>query len=164
MDASSTDSNLIWKVRLFNGPSLEDASGYVVRRFRSKRAGALLAYLALRIGEPVPREELFEALWPGEDVVAVANRFRFTLSTLRRQLEPAGVPFGSVLDVSESRRVRLRAEAVWCDTEAFERAWQTGCYSDAANLARGAFRSGLGSGYRYGQVPQRDHALGRLEK
>src|SRR5205085_987785 len=94
MAASFPESNLLWKVRLFDGPSLEDASGHAIRRFRSKRAGALLAYLALRLGKPVAREELCEALWPEEGVAAVANRFRFTLSTLRHQVEPPGVPYG----------------------------------------------------------------------
>lgn len=142
MDFPHRESNLIWRVRLFDGPALEDASGNSVRRFRSQRVGALLAYLALHLGKSVPREELFEALWPEGDIILVSNRFRFTLSSLRRQLEQPGVPFGSVLDVSEPGRVRLRAETVWCDIKAFESALKAGRLEEAASLIRGALLPG----------------------
>ena len=54
----------IWWVQLFNGPALVDATGVESRRFRSRKVGALLAYLALNLGRACPREELYEALWP----------------------------------------------------------------------------------------------------
>ena len=102
-----------WWVCLFNGPILKDAQGGVVQRFRSHRVGALLAYLALHLDRPCPREELAEAIWPEEDPEITANRLRVTLASLRKQLEPPDVAFGSVLDASQARRVRLRADAVW---------------------------------------------------
>ncbi|MCW3051403.1 MAG: putative ATPase [Chthonomonadales bacterium] len=106
----------LWQVRLFNGPVLLDAFGKETRRFRSHKVGALLAYLALHLGQACPREALYEALWPEEEPQVVANRFRVTLTSLRRHLEPDETAFGSVLDVSVPGQVRLRAETVSCDT------------------------------------------------
>lgn len=137
MDAALQPINVIWWIRLFDGPLLEDASGNAVRRFRSQRVGALLAYLALHLGRPCPREELYEMLWPEEDIERTSNRLRVALASLRRQLEPPGVPFGTVIDVSDRRRIRLRAEAVWCDVAAFEKAWKAGRKEEAAHLAGG---------------------------
>src|SRR4051794_6553107 len=129
--------NTLWRVSLFGGPVLDSSCFGDVRRFRSKRVGALLAYLALRLGRPCPREELYEALWPDDDDLdAVANRFRVTLASLRRQLEPPGAGYGSVLDTTTAGAVRLRDETVWCDVVAFEAALRAGRHSEAACLAQ----------------------------
>src|SRR5438552_3967531 len=127
----------LWRVRLFGGPMLDSSHFGEVRRFRSRKVGALLAYLALRLGRHCPREELYEALWPDdEDLDAVANRFRVTLASLRRQLEPPGAGYGSVLDTATSGTVRVRKETVWCDVIAFEEALRAGRPSEAAGLAQ----------------------------
>lgn len=134
--------DILWRVRLFDGPILEDAAGNRIQRFRSQRVGALLAYLALHLGRPCPREELYEALWPEEDVRRTPNRLRVALASLRRQMEPPGVAFGSVIDVSTPGLVRLRAEAVWCDMTALEQAVRSGRKERAAQLARGLLLPG----------------------
>ena len=66
--------NTIWRLRLFDGPILEDASGAMVRRFRSQRVGALLAYLALNLDRPCPRETLCDALFDSRRVTAIPRR------------------------------------------------------------------------------------------
>jgi predicted ATPase len=133
----------VWRVRLFDGPCLESATGDVVDRFRSKKVGSLLAYLALRLGKRVPREELSLALWPEEaDEHVLSNRLRFTLASLRRQLEPSGITFGSVLDARVPGCLRLREEAVWCDVFEFDRAMREGRQSDAAELLKGPLMPG----------------------
>jgi len=134
--------NRIWRVRLFDGPVLEDASEVTVRHFRSQRVGALLAYLALHLDRPCPRETLCDALWPEEDLDVASNRLRVTLASLRRQLEPAGVSFGTVLDIGTPGSVILRAATVWCDVTAFEQALQAGRREDAVRLARGTLLPG----------------------
>ena len=133
----------IWQVRLFNGLVLLDASGRETRRFRSHKVGALLAYLALNMGRSCPREELYEALWPEEDTLRVANRFRVTLASLRRHLEPEGFTFGTVLDVSEPGRVRLRPETVICDAVECDRLLRTGHREQAAGLLIGPLLPGF---------------------
>ena len=69
-------ATIIWRVRLFDGPILESADGNTIYRFRSHKVGALLAYLALHLGHPCPRETLCSALWSDEDdakAVAMMN-------------------------------------------------------------------------------------------
>ncbi|HLJ54716.1 MAG TPA: AAA family ATPase, partial [Chthonomonadaceae bacterium] len=142
MASISAESLVMWRVHLFDGPALADSSGVVVRKFRSQRVGALLAYLALRLGRACAREALCEALWPDAEPSAGANRLRVALASLRRQLEPSGVAFGAVLDVSEPGRVRLRTEAAWCDALAFDQLWAANRHSEAAALAVGDFMPG----------------------
>src|ERR1700722_543762 len=136
MGDSSRPTSLLWRVHLFDGPLVEDSYGNVTRKFRSRKVGGLLAYLALNIGRPCPREEIYEALWPEDDSDATPNRMRVALASLRKQLEPDGVEFGAVLDVREPGRVRLRSESVWCDTHAFDVAWNAGD-ADAAAAIKG---------------------------
>ena len=116
----------IWRVALFDGPRLLSADGTELRRFRSQRVAALLAYLCLHLGRDCPREALAEALWPDEDLPLTANRLRVSLTSLRHQLELPGTPPGSVLDASRAGYVRLRSESVWCDVSAFEHALKYG--------------------------------------
>jgi DNA-binding SARP family transcriptional activator len=98
-----------------------------VARFRSRRAAALLAYLALahsaetRCQRPHPRELLIELLWP--DAAGNAGRcsLRTELCWLRQRLEPSGVPAGAVL-LTEGDTVRLNPAAYTTDVAAFEKA------------------------------------------
>lgn len=50
-----------------------------VVRFRTRKAAALLAYLAHYPHGPHPREVLIEVLWPGCDPAAGRNRLRQAL-------------------------------------------------------------------------------------
>ena len=143
MQSAPQPTEIRWRIHLFDGIWLEDAAGNRVHRFRSQRAGALLAYLALHLGHACPREELCEALWPEEDLLLTANRLRVALASLRRQLEPMGILFGAVLDVSEPGCVRLRAEAVWCDAIEFDRLWKAGKQEEAARLLQGDLLPGF---------------------
>lgn len=113
-----------------------------MRHFRSQRVGALLAYMALRLGTRCSREEMYEALWPGEDSGVAANRFRVSLASLRRQMEPPGVAFGSVIDAREPGVVRLRRESVWCDVDALNQAVARGDSVAAGELASGILMPG----------------------
>ena len=125
----------IWRIALFDGPRLCTSEGTEVRRFRSQRVAALLAYLCLNLGRDCPREALLEALWPEEDPQVTSNRLRVSLTSLRHQLEPPGVAPGSVIDTSRAGYVHLHAESVWCDVAAFTAALKRGDREAAALLA-----------------------------
>ncbi len=92
-----------------------------ISRFESRRAGALLAYLALHRDRRVAREELIELLWPEADFDMGRNRFKQALASLRRQLEPLGTPWGAVL-FADRTAVGLNAAAVRTDVGEFETA------------------------------------------
>jgi predicted ATPase len=137
-------SSALWRVRLFDGPILQRGEEDEQARFRSKKVGALLAFLALRLGKRCTREEIAYALWPEEeDERVLSNRLRFTLSSLRKQLEPTGISFGTVLDASLPGCVRLREGVVWCDVSEFERAHREGRHAEAAMLLRGPLMPGF---------------------
>jgi len=55
--------------------------------WQSRKARDLLRILVARRGRPVPREELAELLWPGEDAGKVAHRLSVALSILRKVLD-----------------------------------------------------------------------------
>jgi predicted ATPase len=128
----------LWRICLFGGLSLQGVGGEKIRRFRSQKVAALLVYLALHVGRDCPREVLCALLWPEEDdLLATRNRLRVTLTSLRKQLEPPGIPYGTVLDASVTNTIRLRGEAVRVDTALFEAALRSGDRETAARLYAG---------------------------
>ncbi len=91
----------------------------VVTRFRTQKTALLLAYLACQKGHEVPRDALIEMLWPDQDLDEGRASLSASLTSLRRQLEPAGVQAGSVLQ-ADRRTVRLNPDAFLTDVEEFE--------------------------------------------
>jgi DNA-binding SARP family transcriptional activator len=91
----------------------------VIARFRTRKAGALLAYVAYYGHRSHPREQLIELLWPESAPRAGSTRLRTELVSLRHQLEPPGVPHGAVL-LADRNAVQLNPEAVTTDVAAFE--------------------------------------------
>ena len=85
----------IWRVELFGGLQAVGEER-VVSRFRTQKTAAALAYLAYYLGKPQPRDYLAELLWPEDEPEAARASLRTALSSLRRQLEPPGVPAGSM--------------------------------------------------------------------
>src|ERR1051326_5283858 len=87
---------------------------HVISRFRARRTGALLAYLAYYLDRPHPRELLIDLLWPGSEPSTGRSNLRRELTSLRRQLEPPGVPASAVL-VANRDTVQLSPAA--CTTD-----------------------------------------------
>src|SRR2546428_1082809 len=98
-----------WRIELL-GRLRATHGDRVVTRFRARRTGALLAYLAYHLDRPHPREVLIELLWPGVEPHLGRGHLRRELSSLRRQLEPPGVPAGAVV-VADRDSVQLNPAA-----------------------------------------------------
>jgi hypothetical protein len=79
-------------------------------RFRTQKTRCLLAYLAYDVQRSHPREELIEMLWPESDLDAGRGNLSTELHSLRRQLEPPGVPAGAVI-VADRFAVQLNPAA-----------------------------------------------------
>lgn len=92
-----------------------------IDRFRTQKAAWILAYLALRPGQRVPRERLVDLFWPDQDLSAGRDSLKNALSVLRRQIEPPGVEPGSML-VADRVLLGLNAGAVSTDVEEFDQA------------------------------------------
>src|SRR5690348_1724002 len=78
----------------------------IITRFRTQKCAVLLAYLAYYRQQAHPREVLIEMLWPECEPGVGRQRLWLALSSLRRQLEPPGVPSGTVLQ-ADRFNVRL---------------------------------------------------------
>ena len=111
-----------WRIELFGGLRAQQEDR-VVTRFRTQKTGLLLAYLAYYLQRSHRREQLIELLWPEGEPQAAHTNLRVLLRLLRRQLEPPGVPAGSVL-VADRTAVRLNPEAITTDVAEFHAALQ----------------------------------------
>ena len=97
--------NSIWRIELLGGVCLRHQER-VLHSFKTRRMTILLARLACFPERAHPRDTLAEELWPDEEPDTLRERFRQTLSMLRRELEPEGTVSGSVLSADRST-VRL---------------------------------------------------------
>lgn len=93
----------------------------LISRFRTQQTGALLAYLAYHRQSSHSRESLLELCWPQSEPEAGRHKLSNALSSLRAQLEPPGIPGGSVL-IADRFSVELNPDAVTTDVAAFEQA------------------------------------------
>jgi len=123
-----------WHIQLL-GELRARMGDHRITRFPTQKTGALLAYLAYYVRRH-SRETLGTLLWPDDDPGAVRNRLRVALASLRRQLEPPGVPTGCVL-LADRADVRLNPDAVTTDVATFEAclAESGRCPGDAERIA-----------------------------
>ena len=117
---------------------------------------ALLAYLALMNGQPVPRETLLDALWPDMDYQSALRNLNTAVYYLRHCLEP-GLENGpdSQYIHYENPQYWLQAETpIWLDSHAFEMGLRKAkqdlppkqkltLYQDALSYYRGEFLADL---------------------
>ena len=106
-----------WRIQFFGSFRVTSGSRQLVR-FRTHRAAVLLAYLAYYLNKEHAREALAEMLWPDVDPLSARTSLRQELASLRRQLEPPGVPSGTVIRATRSS-VQLNPSAVITDVGDF---------------------------------------------
>lgn len=90
-----------------------------ITQFRTQKTAALLAYLAYHLPRGHPRDVLIGLLWPEGSAESSRHNLSVALSSLRRDLEPPGVPDGAVL-VTNRFSVGLAPAAVTTDVWEFE--------------------------------------------
>jgi prepilin-type N-terminal cleavage/methylation domain-containing protein/prepilin-type processing-associated H-X9-DG protein len=106
-----------WRIELLGG--LRAVCGeHVVSRFRTRKTGALLAYLAYFRERDHPREFLIEQFWPEARPEQARQSLSQALSSLRLTLE-TGRPTGTLF-VADSRTIRLHADAATTDVGELE--------------------------------------------
>jgi predicted ATPase/DNA-binding SARP family transcriptional activator/Tfp pilus assembly protein PilF len=116
-----------WRIELLGG--LRALRGdQVIARFRTRQTGALLAYLACYPQQMHLREALIDLLWADDGLDTGRNKLRQALTALRQQLEPPGVPEGSVLK-ADRKHVWLESSAIVTDVADFEAALQSAARS-----------------------------------
>ncbi len=108
----------MWRIELL-GTLKANREGQSLVRFRTRRVASLLAYLAY-FGQRVhSRDEVAAMLWPDADIAVSRRNLRQALSSLRHALEPAPIPFGSVIQ-SIHDGIQLNPETVSTDVSDFE--------------------------------------------
>ncbi len=127
----------LWRVSLFGGLRADPGPGLLelglsppprpVTRFATRKAGALLSYLALHPERPEPRESLAHRFWPDATGELARHSLRVAVSSLRRLLEPAGVGGGAFLvaaahGVGARAGIRIAPGAVTTDLSEFRAA------------------------------------------
>jgi TolB-like protein/DNA-binding SARP family transcriptional activator len=128
------------KLTLFGGVAARRPDGGIIE-FPTRKAEALLAYLAGRAGEAQPRDRLTGLLWSERPDVQARHSLSQTLSSIRRALNGAA----SFLIVDRDT-VTLRACAADIDAAAFKRLAASDSAEDlqaAAELYRGPFLDGF---------------------
>ena len=113
-------STVVWRIELLGGVCLRHQD-HILEHFKTRRMTLLLARLACFPNRAHPRDTLAEELWPEEAPDTLRERFRQTLSMLRRELEPEGVAPGSVL-MADRSTVRLSSVVFVTDVAEFETA------------------------------------------
>jgi DNA-binding SARP family transcriptional activator len=129
------------------------ASGCTValENWKRKQAVTLLKFLVTQLDRPVHRERILDCLWPDVDEERAWGRLKVTMYYLRSQLRATEIGDDVVRTVGDA--YLLRRDAVWVDTEIFEKLvaegrtlqdqarWQEAlrCYDEAFSLYRGDY-------------------------
>ena len=130
------------RVHTLGGFSVETPSGEQIA-IPSRKAAALLAYLAVESERRHSREALVALFWPESDTNRGHANLRQTLTRLRRSLPN---PVASALETRE-QSLAFAAGALDCDLARFHLAMQQGepaTLEEAAKLYRGPFLAGFG--------------------
>jgi predicted ATPase/DNA-binding SARP family transcriptional activator/Tfp pilus assembly protein PilF len=104
---------ILWRIELLGGMRAVSADR-TITRFRARKTGALLAFLAYHSRQAHPRDALAELLWPESDPEKARRSLGVELTSLRRQLEPPQLPPGSVL---QTDRASVQLNPATCDTD-----------------------------------------------
>jgi predicted ATPase/DNA-binding SARP family transcriptional activator len=103
----------------------------MVTRFGRQKTGALLAFLAYYPQQSQLRDALIERFWPECDLPTARNRLSVALHSLRRQLEPPGVPAGAII-MADRSTVGLNAAVVATDVTDYEAALQSAAHASSS--------------------------------
>lgn len=103
-------NNPLFKLYLY-GPFRLLREDSALTQFRGDKARALLAYLALQRGQPVPRQHLTALLWDGYPPASAKTSLRVALSNLRQLLGPEELLKSDYHTV----QLPLAADSFWCD-------------------------------------------------
>jgi predicted ATPase/DNA-binding SARP family transcriptional activator len=113
----------LWHIELF-GHLCARHGKQEITRFRTHKTASLLAYLGCHLQQTHAREVLIELFWPEVPIEDGRNNLSVSLNSLRKQLEPPGIPAGTVL-ITDRTHARLNPATVCTDVAAFEAAAQS---------------------------------------
>lgn len=90
-DHTQLCSSLRWQIRLFGSLRITDL-GSAEHDVKRKKAGEIVAYLALHPGQLIPRDKLLAAVWADSDVADTRTRLRQEILRLKTMFAPNDCP------------------------------------------------------------------------
>lgn len=110
-------------VELLGGLQIKEVNGGTppITRFRTRKTGFLLAYLALHPSRRHSREALVNTFWPELPIEAGRDNLSGCLSTLRKILDAPHTPNQSPFMLASRDAIWLDNTAITTDVAAFER-------------------------------------------
>ena len=125
--------------------------GIAVEKWKRRQAVTLLKFLVTHLDRPVHRERILDYLWPEVDEERGWGRLKVTMYYLRTQLRASGAGEDALQTMGSA--YLLRGDAVWVDSENFEKLVTEGrslqdegrydealrCYDEAQFLYRGDY-------------------------
>lgn len=140
-DTAPDDKHLLDKtLRIFTfgrfGLSVGDKD-LEVEHWDRKQSVTILKFLAAHSGRSVPREVLIDCLWPEVNELSGRKRLKTCIYSLRQHLRNAGLS-GQIVETTNEAYL-LRSEAIWVDTEVFEKSIVEG----NARLNEGLYQEAL---------------------
>jgi Predicted ATPase len=128
---------------MLGGLRLRGSDGVEVTRFRTQKAAALLAYLALRPHRQYGREELADLFWPDATPESARVNLRTTLSSVRRTLRTTTLPGEQFLLSQGNHTIGLAPDLIETDVARFEAAVRQKRWDEANRLYAGPFLPGF---------------------
>ena len=125
----------MYRLRLLGGFALDGAPGAPSPQRPPRRGDAVLAVLAVCGDMGCTRDRLGALLWPESDEARSRQALRDALYAIRRSLDPGAVYGGRLL--------RLDADVVASDVQAFARALAGGRHADAVRCYAGPLLDGF---------------------
>ena len=98
---------------------LTDGKPVPATAWRSRKARTLLKILVARHGVAVPREELCDWLWPGDDLRRASHRLAVLLSSLRSALDPGRLAEVEHFIAGDASGLRLSGNQIQIDLRDF---------------------------------------------
>jgi DNA-binding SARP family transcriptional activator/ATP/maltotriose-dependent transcriptional regulator MalT len=137
------DGRPLCRVRLFGGLEV-NVGGRIVaeREWRKRKARLLFAMLVIKRGHDVPRDQLFEHLWPEMDESRAKNNLYVIWSAMKNALSPDADKNTPCPYIENAGGVcRVVAESVRSDVDEFERTLSAARSAQASGKAPDALRS-----------------------
>ncbi len=102
---------------MFGGLRVTLPDGQEVTRFETRKAGSLLATLALDMGRSRDRNELADLFWPGDEPELSRNSLRQALASIRRTIHDDGHEGNAFV---QTDRIQVRLNPALGTSDAFE--------------------------------------------
>lgn len=124
----------------FFGDFSAHVCGRPVERWRAGKARSLFQYLLVNRGRVVPRDKLYQVLWPTQEWSPTGSSLKVAMHGVRQVLQSLDAEHPAVEIVNRDHGYMLKANDVWLDLDEFSSAIDTARAAEVAGDHRAALR------------------------